>query len=106
MYIDAIDHMLKYTLFIQNSTDNALLKVAYTCSKGMQNDWVQFANKIIGLGTSTKQNINNTRITRKMIQTVNRILRENYKKWWRNNLQCDSKTESEHGRKLRTLQNI
>ena len=102
LYIEAIERMLRYWYFIENKSDNELLKDAYSCAQVLNetshSSWLQFANRIFPRDNSTKY----SELNNKQIYTTAKSLKQNYAKAWQENIMSDLKTKSIHGRKLRT----
>jgi len=103
LYIDAIERMLKYWMFIDNHSENNLLKEAYRFSESLdeKSSWMQFARNIYHL-TGHTSNSSHISLTYRTISSITKYLRRSYKLWWHDNIFSDSQNKSKHGRKLRT----
>jgi len=106
LYIDAIERMLKYWLFMENESENGLLKEALSCSKIMneqnRNSWMKFAQNICTLSEDCSNHNPEILLSKKIIFKLIQTLKQNYRNWWKKNLLSDEKTKSRNGCKLRT----
>jgi hypothetical protein len=107
LYIDAIDRMLKYWLFIEEQSPNIILQAAYKCSQNLHNDntfsWYSFALKLKKI--ILHENCTGTAPSKHEISLIKRRLTSRYAQFWRKSLMDDSKTKSQNGKKLRTYRN-
>jgi hypothetical protein len=103
LYIEAIDRMMKYWYFLENTSENVLLKEAYEGVKKLNSrgvdTWLTFASNI--KEAMTKSNKSKP-LNLVEINTLRNQLKKLYATHWEAAIMSDNKTKSQHGRKLRT----